>query len=266
MAEVRIHTLPRLPDLSPRQPAVVASLDGIRFAMDDDEHAEFCWFAREYSRNYRYHLNHAAHRLGCIYREYEQCFNRFVDQIPKARDGLFEISILRGVTSQIYWDFESFLNAISAALDTLARLCGLFFAEQTPLSFMRLCAKKDLKGVVHILRSAERRWVARMKDYRDCFVHYTPVDNETPVSCVLRSNGWNVWGRLPVNPNIRETDGFRYSFRVDLLCYAVATYKHMSALDKAVGRETSRAYRAGEFPRRTRNLFFVGTRRRRVQQ
>ena len=33
-------------------------------------------------------------------------------------------------------------------------------------------------------------WVNRMKDYRDCFVHYTPVDTMLSIRMVLRKAGW----------------------------------------------------------------------------
>lgn len=208
-----IKPLPELPDLTRRQPAVVSALDHVRSALDDDEHAEFYWFAREYPRNYRYHLDHAAYRLRSVYRNYQRCHPEFSEGLRDSGSDTFEMGSARDHTFKIYWDFEAYLNAVSAALDTLARITGLFYERETPVSLTRLCAKRDLGGVVHILQSAQRRWVKRLKDYRDCLVHYTPIDNMALISCFRTAQGWEVWGRLPVNPNIREAEGFRYSWR-----------------------------------------------------
>jgi hypothetical protein len=257
-----IKPLPQLPDLTRRQPAVVAALDHVRSALDDDEHAEFYWFAREYPRNYRYHLDHAAHRLRSIYRNYQRCRAEFSTQLKDSSANTFEMSSARHHTYEIYWDFEAYLNTLGAALDTLARITGLFYKQETPVSFNRLCAKKDLDGAVRILQSAQRRWVNRLKDYRDCLVHYTPIDNMAMITCFRNAHGWEVWGRLPVNPNIREAGGFRYSRQVELLRYSLVTLRHVWALDRRMGREIRRAFRSGRFPMRHSNLFFVGTRHR----
>jgi hypothetical protein len=130
----------------------------------------------------------------------------------------------------------------------------------TPLSFRKLCAKSELSGVVDILRRAQTRWVAQVKDYRDCFIHYTPVNNESFISCVRYTDGWEVRCSLPVNPNIREALGFRFSRRRELLRYAILVYRQLKALDRVVGKEITKAWRAGMFPARTQNLFFVGAR------
>ena len=153
------------------------------------------------------------------------------------------------------------MNALNASLDVLTRIVGLFYADSQPISFSRLCAKQELSGVVEVLRAARYRWVSRMKDYRDCFVHYTPVDNETYVSCIRYMDGWEVRSKLPTNPNVRENIGFRYSRRRELLRYAVATYKNVKTLDKRVGTAIQKAYLDGQFPARTENLFFIGQRR-----
>jgi hypothetical protein len=172
-----IKPLPPLPDLTLRQPAVVAALDHVRARLDDEDHAEFYWFAREYPRNYRYHLDHAAYRLRLIYQNYQRCHAEFSERLVFASPDTFEMGSFHPHTYEIYWDFEAYLNSLSSALDSLARITGLFYKQETPVSFTRLCAKKDLDGVIRILQSAQHRWVKRLKDYRDCLVHYTPIDN-----------------------------------------------------------------------------------------
>lgn len=257
-----IKPIPALPKNLGAQPEVVAALDEIRFALEDDSLAEFARFAREYPRIFRYHIYHCEHRLETIHGNYHQAVHEFESRIAED-PRVFSMSSGRGLAWEVYWDFESFLNACGAALDVLARIVGLFYEEQTPVSFSKLCGKKDLAGPADVLRVAQNRWVQKLKDYRDCFVHYTPVDNESWINCHRFSNGWEAYCRLPLNPNARDTDSFRFSRRAELLRYSLATYRHLMALDKSIGRLIRDANRRDEFPMRTKHLFFVGERQRR---
>ena len=101
-----------------------------------------------------------------------------------------------------------------------------------------------------------------MKDYRDCFVHYTSVDTLFLFSCNLYNNGFEVRCKLPTNPNVRDILGFRFSRRVELLKYAIHVYRELQTLDKRIAKQISADYKRGEFPRRKDNLFFLGTRNR----
>ena len=70
---VAITAIPALPPFRTLSPEVVRVLDRIRFDLDQsssDEHAEFTWFAREYPRCYRYHLDCADFRLRTILGHY----------------------------------------------------------------------------------------------------------------------------------------------------------------------------------------------------
>jgi len=160
----------------------------------------------------------------------------------------------------VYWDFEAFLNALGAALDVLARLVGTAFKEQTPPSFTKLCKRHERDGCIGILRTAQDRWVSRMKNYRDCFVHYTCVDTMLTFACNQYSDGFEVRCRLPSNPNARDIMRFRFSRRLDVLRYACSTYKNLLALDRAIASQIFKDYESGAFPKRTSNLFFLGTR------
>ena len=236
-------------------------LDRIRFELDANESmAEFCWFAREYPRVYRHHFGHVEHRLKSIYNHYQKAHEHFSMELPKADPNCFSMATSSLETLMVYWDFEAFLNAVGAALDVLARLVGTAFKEQTPPSFNKLCKKHELGGCIGILRAAKDRWVSRMKDYRDCFVHYTCVDTMLTFSCNQYSDGFEVRCRLPSNPNVRDIMGFRFSRRLDVLRYACSTYKNLLALDRAIARQLRKDYQSGAFPKRTSNLFFLGTR------
>jgi len=101
-----------------------------------------------------------------------------------------------------------------------------------------------------------------MKDYRDCFVHYTSVDTLFLFSCNHYNDGFEVRCKLPVNPNVRDILGFHFSRRVEVLKYAINVYRQLKALDKRIAKQISTDYKIGEFPKRKDNLFFLGSRRR----
>jgi len=259
--EPTIIPIPRLPNIKRfSSPFLVLSCDKMRFSLGEDIYSEFGWFIREYPRNYRYHLDHAEFRLNNIYKKYVKAYSYLVEELKKkSNENMFGLGIYNNVeTLSIYWDFESFLGAINSALEILARIVGLAYEREVPLSFSKFCKRAPQDGPALILKKANKLWVKRMKQYRDCFVHYTPVDTMLFVHADLYSNGWEIRCKLPINPNVRETLGFRYSRRTELLKYTISTYRHMQSLDKAVGKEILRLFRNKQFPKRTANLFFVG--------
>lgn len=257
--------MPNLPDFPNFSPALVRTLDKIRYEIDeiDDEGElfEFYWFAREYPRFYRHHLSHAEHRLTSIHEKYIKIKDKIVNYSKDNEEHAF-IGVSNPIVNQIYWDFESYLMALSAALDLMARIIGVAYNEQTPVSFNKICSKKNLTGPVDILRKSKDRWVNRFKDYRDCFAHYTPVDSLLHATVVPFKEDSTLICKLPINPNIRTVEGFRYSRSVEVLKYASTLYRHFSALDKAIAKEIMKLYNDGNFPRRTKNLFYIGQRTR----
>ena len=175
-----LTSVPKLRDLE--SPAVVCALDKIRFDLEhldalnsSDEHSEFTWFAREYPRCYRFHLNCADFRLHTISGLYRDIHAELASKLGD-RSSVIEVSMYDLRVNRIYWDFESFLSEIDIALDLLARIVGTFYKDQMPPSFNRLCKKQENEGPLYLLKKAQLGWVNRLKDYRDCFVHYTPVD------------------------------------------------------------------------------------------
>ena len=213
-------------------------------------------------RFYRYHLDHAEHRLKAIHQKYNSIKDQQARRTSASDKNFFEISVSSPITHQIYWYFEAYLMALNSALALLARVIGVAYPEQTPVSFNKLCSKKGLNGPVELLRTAKKRWVDRFKDYRDCFVHYTPADNRVYADIIRTDNAFLLRCKLPTNPNIRTVEGFRYSKKIEVIKYASALYRHILALDKAVAKEILKLYKAGEFPKRTNNLFFIGQRTR----
>jgi hypothetical protein len=255
--------LPPLPSFGIASPAVVLIHDKIRYELGDlEDFAEFCWFAREYPRCYRFHFNGAQFRLKSLYGLMLSVRADLIQRVSQETGDIFECGLWDMRVAQIYWDFESFLSEVSIALDLLARIVGPAFSEESPPSFNRLCKWHGSHPILDLFRRAQKRWVQRLKDYRDCFTHYTPVDTKLMVAICRYADGWEVRASLPTNPNVREILGFRFSRRVELLRYALRVHNHFIALDRAVARALSRLYRHKSYPVRKDHLFFVGSRSR----
>ena len=261
----KILPLPVLPAPKLGSPAVVRFFDDVRSDLESDANlSEFCWFAREYPRCFRYHIEHAELRLRQISHTYSCIQARYVDLLAHTDTRLaMEFTAHSTITAkEVYWNFEAYLNAVNSALDILARCVGVAYEEPVPVTFNRLCARKDLCGPVDVLRRAQVRWVQKMKDFRDCFAHYTAPETVVGISLVRYSDGWQVRAKIPKNPNVRDILGFRYSRRMELFQYSVRLWKRMKALDNSLAKELARLHRSGAFPKRTHNLFFLGQRSR----
>lgn len=255
-----------VPFPSTQSPELVRVFDRIRSGPlgDLDEFAEFCWFIREYPRIYRHHVDHAEHRLSLIAHRYARYHARAVEILAREPDNstLFEMTVGSNVreVASLYWDFECYLSAISSALDVATRIVGTAFRKQTPANFNRFCKSAPDSELMRLFQEHKSRWVNRLKSYRDCFVHFTPVDTMLLVQARLYPDCWQVRARIPINPNAREILAFRFSRRVELFQYACTVWRHLRAFDRAVAKLIWRDYRAGRYPVRTSNLFFLGQR------
>lgn len=258
-----VHPVPPLPPMSSGSPELVRTLDRIRFeleaAQSDDDgpgYAEFTWFAREYPRCYRHHLECAEYRLRTIHALFGEMQADLAGTVAE-NPSLFGTATGDMRVQRIYWDFESYLCEINNALDLLARIAGLVYRRQTPPNFNRLCKWDEPSAMLTILKQAQGRWVLKSKSYRDCFTHFTPVDTMLIVGSVQYKDGFHIRAKLPTNPSVREILGFRYSRRVELFSYASTVWRHMNALDRAIADRIAIDYRAGVYPARTTGLFYV---------
>jgi len=260
LAHNRILPLPSRPPKLESSPQLVLVLDRVRFDLDNrHELGEFVWFAREYPRIYRHHIEHAEFRLQSVYNSFEDVHKSLAKRILE-EDSLdcFEMAVSDKQVRTIYWNFESYISALCAALDVLARICTTAFPQQVPISFKDFCKRAPESSFRDILRGAQTRWAQGMKDYRDCFIHYTPVDTILSLRFVRYNQGWQLRGKLPANPKAREILRFRWNRRSELLSYSMRVWKRFSSLDRKVAQTILRAYRSGSYPLRTTDLFRAG--------
>ena len=130
-----VHSVPALPLMETFSPHIVCMLDRIRSQLDErdrqrdsHDHAEFTWFAREYPRCYRYHLDCADYRLTTIANLYRELHDELAPTVAE-NPSMFSTAIGNEKVSRIYWDFESFLSAINISLDLLARIANRIVNE-----------------------------------------------------------------------------------------------------------------------------------------
>lgn len=173
-------------------PAIVRTFDRMRYEIDESDQGgqldEFSWFAREYPRCYRFHVNGAEFRLRSVHSLMTTLCGDLLRRRPFDNSNCLSVGLGGELVERVYWDFESLLSEVNVALDLLARVLTPAFKTHAPASFNRMCKWNEQHPLLDLLRAAQVSWVARMKDYRDCFVHYTPVDTLLMVE-VLRSRG-----------------------------------------------------------------------------
>jgi hypothetical protein len=254
----------RVPSLE--SPKLVQVLDHIRFAISNGhpggEMDEFAWFAREYPRAYRHHMECADFRISTIAQLYAELQSDLVARLDHDRS-LLELAISDIRVKRIYWDFESFLGEIGSSLDLLVRIIGVAYKNEMPPNFNKFCKKEIANDpYIALLQTAQERWVNRMKDYRDCFVHYTPADTLLSIRLRRRTNGYETRCKLPINPNERDITRFKFPLSIELLRYAISLRRNMRALDRAVALLVNRGYQAGIYPVRIQGLLSVGRRER----
>lgn len=260
-----------LPEFKPfeNSPELVRIHDKIRRGplCEQDEYLEFWWFSREYSRVYRHHLDHAEYRLGSIQRAFQKhhakaegLIRRKLENDEGGASEFLGYSFRDPNVPPIYWDFESYLQAVSSALDTAARIAGTAYKQNTPANFNRFCKKAPDGDLKDLFLRAQRLWVLQMKEYRDCFTHFTPAETLLSLHIEQFADVYQLRGKIPVNPQARDILRFRYSRRVELFHYATAVWKHIVAFDRAVAALLWRRYRQGTYPQQFTGLFFLGQR------
>lgn len=254
--------LPTFKSLKAQSPELVRVFDKIRFGplRDAFEYDEFVWFIREYPRVYRHHYDHAEHRLTSIYGAYRE--HHIEAQALLSRD--FKQSVEAGTflgysyynqtVLPIYWDFESYLQAVSSALDVTARIAGPAFKQGAPHTFNRFCKRAPEGALKDVFLRAQHRWVERMKTYRDCFVHHTSIDTLLTMQVESYSDVFELRAKLPVNPKVHDILSFRYSRRVELLKYATTVWRHLAAFDHAIAKTVRQLYKQGIYPQKIDRL------------
>jgi len=184
---VKFKPLPKLPEFNYRSPRMVIVLDKIRFELEKDrtnDYSEVVWFLREYPRIFRHHIECAEYRLKNIYNIYESAYKKIIKKIKESNEDIFEYMISGYEIKVLYWEFESLLSSINISLDIISRILSVAFKEEKGATFNKFCKINYDNKYINIFKEEKVKWVSKLKDYRDCFTHYTVVD--TLLSIVAR--------------------------------------------------------------------------------
>lgn len=268
-----------------KSPSIVLIMDKIRFELEnknDDQFSEVCWFLREYPRIFRHHFECLEYRLENIYKIYIEAYNEFKNRLDNENDELpifkncnlssdeikmlskaelMEMSFSSIKTKVMYWEFESLLSAANISLDIMTRILSTAFKEQLPPNFSKACkTEEDTNGIIAFLKAEKNSWVSKLKDYRDCFTHYTPVDTLLSIKAILENDEWFIYGKLPINPNERDITKFEYDYNIDVLKYSLSIYEKLKIFDKSISSKIENMYSNGLYPVKINNLFNIGRR------
>ena len=124
---------------------LVRVMDEIRRVHDSEEEFEFSWFAREYPQIFRHHANHDW-RLQLDHARYVEAQRWLAARLNEDEEGksMFSVASSSTATLEVYWAFESRLQAIGSALDILAWIAALECRHDAPSTFSRLAKHNGL--------------------------------------------------------------------------------------------------------------------------
>lgn len=131
-----------------------------------------------------------------------------------------------GNQTEAYYEFDALIAKARRTYDCLAAVLWFVFERhmsQCPGNFAKaLAAYKSVPEDLRLrLKSSWDRFGSKLKDYRDCVMHYVPVDAHHGTAWTERLNCgvWSVMIRIPDNPEVRRRAKFTYQLNLDALDY-----------------------------------------------
>lgn len=125
-----------------------------------------------------------------------------------------------------YYEFDAWLSSAIRVYDTSRYILWDAYrgTGSMPSSFDRVI--ETAKGIPGDLKQRlEQSWLtygARIKAYRDCIHHYSPLDfgMSTARATALSGLIWSTQMHIPDNPEARSKTNFRFDNRLDALTFA----------------------------------------------
>ena len=248
MKIIQIPDLPEYPEMS----AITTMLHKTYGNKKIVGKREFCDFILYYEGYMDHYYNHSKYRLEMMHKNYKW-FRENISEDANLGPTLFGYG--GKDVDWIHWEFESFLMAVNSTLDVIARICGPYYPPMS-FTFNKLCKVTDTIGPHITLRKAKDEWAQRMKDYRDCFVHYIPI---MPMCMAglneLSSDSLEVSINIPDNPESRSITKFVFNDKLDMLKYSVQTFNNLCILDNSIANELTSLFLRDEYPKRYERLF-----------
>lgn len=125
-----------------------------------------------------------------------------------------------------YFELDALLTAARRAYDTSRYiLWGAFGPDKggIPSNFkktLRACRSLPLE-LKAILEQSWETYGEQLTDYRDCIMHYSPIDFGFSTANMQKLDGgvWSVLMRIPDNPDAKSQAAFTFSNGLDALTY-----------------------------------------------
>jgi hypothetical protein len=166
-----------------------------------------------------------------------------------------EQTTLRGNVHRtpIYYEVDAFLTAGRGWYETLRRLVWKHYGKSDrPQSFSKMlnCAGVLPPDYLTTLRDSWTQHGSRLTEYRDCLMHYDPLDDGGKTAWLNRWNGnWGVTVTLPSNAASRSRRDFGFATGPDVLSYAHTLLCHFLEVAEATDQLPAvAAHRAKPYP------------------
>lgn len=221
---------------------------------DEKEYGEFSKFIHNYAIYFNHYYFHAAHRLEEINEGYAKMAKQFIYEYNRYGDSMINTA----GSSDIMYNFEDYLTAIRSSLDVLTKICLPAYRQSMPRTYNDFCRSKELSGPHLLFKNASNEWANKLIAYRDHCIHYSPFDN-LPSKAELIKNGryWEVFVRIPDNPEARSTSKFTYNDNIDILKYSIDTFSKYRNFEDSVSWELYSLYKKGQYPIKYKKIVTV---------
>lgn len=128
-------------------------------------------------------------------------------------------------TAAAWYELDALLTAARRTYDATRFLLWQAFGsgDSVPRNFIR-AVRACTKLPPHLRAELQRSWTTnceKLTDYRDCLMHYAPLNPGMAEARMTRVDGrtWTMSALLPDNPETKSAERFTFARRLDALAY-----------------------------------------------
>ena len=206
------------------------------FSLDGEPNVGLAWSALMFGRGFAPAMMRHQHALAYVVGTVVYHCERLADVYSTIALNMVRISSIPGYGDaphvsfgyqlEPYFELDALLTGARRAYDASRYLLWSAFGSTkggVPSNFKKtlaVCSKlpPELRG---ILEESWCNYGERLTDYRDCIIHYTPIDFGMGSASMnkLDSGVWSVMMRIPDNPEAKSKSAFTYAKNLDALTY-----------------------------------------------